>query len=83
MKTKGTITWIPVSSGQLPVATEDGYNTTHINGTSDRVLVQCVDGEERFARYINNKHLTQWSIVGCTGQPADFVTHFAYINKTN
>jgi len=78
---KGTITWIPVSTGELPPATEAGREATNMDGTSDRVLVKCTDGFERFARYMNNKHLMRWNVEGCAGQPADFVTHYAYINS--
>ena len=81
MKTKHTyiaIDWLPVSEGFLPAETEEGYNATMVRGTSNRVLVFCRDGVERFGRYVHGQ-LKSWNVEGCAGQPEDFVTDFAYL----
>lgn len=77
------IAWIPVAAGKLPEPSKRGHKETSSEGASDRMLVMCKDGQERFARYYNQTHLasdfTFWNVEGCAGQPKDFVTHYAYL----
>jgi hypothetical protein len=76
---KTKIHWIPVSK-DLPHSTEGGYTATLVRGTSDRVLIFCKDGQERFGRYVHGT-MKNWNVEGCAGQPDDYVTNFAYLNK--